>query len=230
MATRNPVNFTSWGWLIGYPIIYRVLGRSQVVGDFWTINRILQVRTWRISEQRFNVHEIVRQKFPPGLRCLGFCRWCFSLVAHYYHRHTMTQVLKKPHSYKYFHISTLTGERFVCREPTSYDSSCFQPLIPHSTHLSRSLQEAKSFLMPHGISMLRGPYQQQSGGVLGTLQSVKDTYEKDLKERSGSWAWNCLANFQLQVACDVFFLLGGSTNREKRSNQKLTKNWGQVWT
>ena len=90
--------------LIGYPIIYRVLGRSQVVvWDFWTINRILQVRTWRISEQRFNVHQIVWQKIPPGLQWLGFCHWCFSLVAHYYHRHTMTQVLKKHHSYKYFH-------------------------------------------------------------------------------------------------------------------------------
>ena len=32
--------------------------------------------------------------------------------------------------------------------------------------------------------MLRGPnYESQSGGVLGTLTSVKSTYEKDLKER-----------------------------------------------
>ena len=42
------------------------------------------------------------------------------------------------------------------------------------------------------VGMLRQPYEQQSGGVLGTLQSVKDTYEKDLKElpfwmESGVW-------------------------------------------
>ena len=47
-------------------------------------------------------------------------------------------------------------------------------------------QEAKRFLTPAAagaVAMLRGPnYEQQSGGVLGTLQSVKDTYDKDLKE------------------------------------------------
>jgi len=56
------------------------------------------------------------------------------------------------------------------------------PVIEVTKQLESVAEEAKSFLMPHGISMLRGPYQQQSGGVLGTLQSVKDTYEKDLKE------------------------------------------------
>ena len=67
--------------------------------------------------------------------------------------------------------------------------------------------------------MLRGPYQQQNGGVLGTLQSVKDTYEKDLKERTGSWAWNCLANFQLQVACDVSFFVGRKQQQRKTKTQ-----------
>ena len=45
-------------------------------------------------------------------------------------------------------------------------------------------QEARGFLAPTAgaVAMLRQPYEQQSGGVLGTLQSVKDTYEKDLKE------------------------------------------------
>ena len=54
-------------------------------------------------------------------------------------------------------------------------------------------QEARGFLTPTAgaVAMLRQP-EQQSGGVLGTLQSVKDTYEKDLKERlfwmvSGIW-------------------------------------------
>lgn len=56
------------------------------------------------------------------------------------------------------------------------------PVIEVTKQLESVAEEAKSFLMPHGISMLRGPYQQQNGGVLGTLQSVKDTYEKDLKE------------------------------------------------
>ena len=75
----------------------------------------------------------------------------------------------------------------------------------HMIHLVSSRQEAKSFLMPHGISMLRGPYQQQSGGVLGTLQSVKDTYEKDLKESWLAGLELVFSNFQLPVACDVIW-------------------------
>eukprot|EP00435_Cladocopium_sp_Y103_P047452 s32_g13.t4 len=50
-------------------------------------------------------------------------------------------------------------------------------------------EEARGFLTPTAagaVAMLRQPYEQQSGGVLGTLQSVKDTYEKDLKELRGA--------------------------------------------
>lgn len=48
-------------------------------------------------------------------------------------------------------------------------------------------EEARGFLTPTAgaVAMLRQP-EQQSGGVLGTLQSVKDTYEKDLKELRGA--------------------------------------------
>lgn len=49
-------------------------------------------------------------------------------------------------------------------------------------------EEARGFLTPTAgaVAMLRQPYEQQSGGVLGTLQSLKDTYEKDLKELRGA--------------------------------------------
>ncbi|CAJ1393838.1 unnamed protein product [Effrenium voratum] len=45
-------------------------------------------------------------------------------------------------------------------------------------------EEARDFLAPKALAMLRKPadYEQQSGGVLGTLQSLKDTYAKDLKD------------------------------------------------
>ena len=65
---------------------------------------------------------------------------------------------------------------------------------PHKIHPFQWLhqQEARGFLTPTAgaVALLRQPEQQS--GVLGTLQSVKDTYEKDLKEHlfwmvSGVW-------------------------------------------
>lgn len=65
--------------------------------------------------------------------------------------------------------------------------------------------------------MLRQPYEQQSGGVLGTLQSVKDTYEKDLKERlfwmvSGVW---CMPQNALE---NRHFFGGGQKTRKTANN------------
>ena len=91
--------------------------------------------------------------------------------------------------------------------------------------MSQSLQEAKSFLMPHGgYQCFVDPINSKAEASLVPYKVSKIPMRRISRRERGAGlaAWNCLAHFQLQVACDVL----RKQQQRQKNNQKLTKNGG----